>query len=316
MSMDKDYYKILGVSENATAQEIKNAYRKLAKQYHPDKNKGDKSAENKFKDISEAYSVIGDEKKRKQYDAMRRNPFSSFSGFEASGSPFGSGFSAQGDFSSVFGDLLGDLFTGGRSRRSGRSGFSSGFGRGFGPDAEPFAHTNAHARGADAEMEISVPFDLVVKGGETVVNAPNGKKIKVKIPAGIEDGKKIKLSGQGYPGPSGVAGDLFVKINVINSNGFERKGNDIIQTVPISVFDAVLGKEIMVKTIWDNTIKVKITPGSDSGKLLKVRGMGIKLPNGTKGDLLIKLSVTVPKNLTPSQRKKFEKLAKEIEGYE
>ncbi len=308
MKMPKDFYKILGVSETTSTDEIKKAYRKLAKKFHPDANKGNKAAESRFKEISEAYGVIGNEKKRREYDAMRKNPFGSFGG-----SPFQRG-AGQGDFSSIFGDLLGDMFSGGRGQRR-KSGFETSFSD-FGGSQGHYAgqQQNTSIKGQDITLESFIPFDLSVKGGDSTVNVPSGKKIRIKILPGTEDGKKIKLSGQGHLGPTGIPGDLFVVIKVREKKNFERKGNDIIQEVPVSLFNAVLGAEIKVKTIWEQTIKIKVTPGSDSGKLLKIKGMGVKEKNSKNGDLYIKLSIVVPKDLSETQKKKFEKLAKEIGG--
>ncbi|GAB4339689.1 MAG: J domain-containing protein [Calditrichia bacterium] len=305
MSQQKDYYKILGVSETATPEEIKKAYRKLAVKYHPDKHAGDKSAEERFKEISEAYAVLSDPEKRKQYDLFRRNPFA---GSGAGGFDFGN--FQSGDFHINFGqsgggfeDILGDLFGFG-NKRSARSNVWDIFSGERQQSSRP-------QRGKDLETELEIPFTLAVNGGETYVKTLQGKTVKLKIPAGTEDGKKLKIKGQGSPSLyGGEPGDLYVTIKVLPDSRFERKGNDIYSTARISLAEAVLGTEIQVELVNGKKVKLKIPEGTESGKLFRLRGMGVQ--NGTlKGDHFVRVEIDVPKNLSSQQKKRFKEWAKE-----
>lgn len=305
MNQIKDLYKVLGVSETASQQEIKKAYRELAKKYHPDKNAGDAQAAERFKEISEAYSILGDEKKRKQYDQMRKNPFGNF----------GSGGAAwnSGDFGGVefdLSDLFGDLFGfGGKKNKSRRS---TGFESFFHQQADPFRDPGRSSVNLDHEITTTIPLRTAVMGGEVLIHSPNGKTIKIKIPPATESGKKIKVRGQGWKSQTGQVGDLYVKVMVEGENGIELDGLNIIQSLPVSVFEAILGTEKVVETLDGKKVKVKIPEGSDSGKMLKVPGLGVKKQSGEKGDLLLRLELTVPKNLTEKQKKQLEKIWKEL----
>jgi len=313
MDPKKNYYDILGVSENASQDEIKKAYRKLAKKYHPDRRGGDKAAEEKFKDISEAYSVLSDPEKRKQYDMMRKNPFATgegmggfdfgdFAGTGPGGFRVHFGGTGGGGFGG-FEDILSDLF--GFGHRGARTGFA-------GAEEDIFRKARAQQtqRGADVQAEITIPFELAARGGETTVVTPTGKKIKIKIPPGTDDGKKMKISGQGSPAPyGGTPGDLYIVIHVAPHPKFERKGNDIYSTERINLAQAVLGTQLEVKTIDNKTVKLKIPPGTDSGKLFRLKGLGIQNSHG-KGDHYVKVEIVVPKNLSPHLRKEFEEWAR------
>jgi DnaJ-class molecular chaperone len=312
MNIKKDYYKILGISETASQDEIKRAYRELAKKYHPDRNQGDKKAAEKFKEISEAYSVLSDEKKRKEYDTLRKNPFGNFGGF---------GNSTQwqsGDFQNIhfdLGDILGDLFGFG-SGRSRKKRTSYGFDPFAQTSEEPFSRyqqESVNTRSLDYETSLTVPFKTVVFGGDALVQSPTGKTIKIKIPAGIEEGKKIRVKGQGWKGGNGLVGDMYVKIFIEKDPEYEIEGENLIKNIYISVFDAIFGAETTVNTLDGKKIKVKIPPGTDSGKLLRVPGMGIQKSMHKKGDLLLRVQLTVPKNLNEKQKKQLEKLAKELQ---
>lgn len=301
MDPRKDYYKILGIGENASQDDIKKAYRKLAKEYHPDKHAGDKNAEDKFKDISDAYSILGNLEKRKKYDMFRKNPWANQGGYDfqnagSGGFRFdvgGSGF----DISDVFGNLFG-----GGGRR--RSGFSGGFEDLFGGNAQ-----TQTSKGKDLETKLTISFTLAATGGETIINTSNGKKVKIKIPAGIEDGKKIKISGHGQAAPgSGEAGDLYAQVSIAPHPEFERKDNDILKTVKINMAEALLGKEITVNTIHGKRVKLKIPGGTSTGKTFRLAGLGIHSKSGT-GDFLVKVEVTVPSHLTATQLKQFKEWA-------
>lgn len=299
MDPRKDYYKILGVNENASQEEIKKAYRKLAKEYHPDKRAGDKNAEERFKDISDAYSILGNAEKRKKYDMFRKNPWAGQEGFNhQNAGPGGFHFEFGGSGFDNLSNIFGDLFSGGSRSRSGSSGFEDIFGG---------AHART-ARGRDVEARLTIGFDLAATGGETVISTGSGRKVKVKIPAGIEEGKKIRIKGQGETSRDGEAGDLYVTINIAPHPEFERKGNNIYSRVTINMAEALLGKEIHVKTIHGKQIKLKIPPGTSGGKVFRLRGMGIHSKSGT-GDHLVRVEITVPSNLSQSQLKQFKEWA-------
>ena len=305
MDPRKDYYKILGVSESASAAEIKKAYRELAKKYHPDKHAGDKQAENRFKDISEAYSILGDSKKRQEYDMMRRNPFASgqaggFGDFSNGG--FRVNFGGSNVSGSMFDDLLGNLFGFGGRRSASASP--------FGEDVFGGSRRRASQRGADVQTKITIPFEMAARGGETIVKTPSGKKVKLKIPAGTEDGKKIKMSGQGWPSPQagGVPGDLYITIQVAPHPRFERKGNDIYTTEYINFAQALFGTEIQVTTIDGKKVKLKIPAGTDGGKLFRLKGLGIHSANG-QGDHYARIEINTPKKLSGSLKRSFREWA-------
>jgi len=346
---EKDYYKILGVSKDASDKEITKAYRKLAKQYHPDANPG---SEEKFKEISAAYDVLGHQTKRKEYDEARsQGPM---------GGGFGGGAGANFDFKvEDLGDLIGGLFNRGR-----------GTSRGTGPQ-----------RGKDLEAEVHLSFEEAAKGATTTVNvvgdsscstcggtgaAPGtvpqvcarcqgsgsisdnqgffsfsqpcpacggrgivvtkacptcrgtgverrSRQVKIRIPAGVEPGQRIRIRGKGGPGKNGgPAGDLIVLVHVGRHERFGRSGNDLTITIPISYPEAALGTVISVPTLEGTKISLKVPPGTRSGKTFRVRGRGIpsSKKGGTPGDLLVTVEVWVPESLDQKQRKLLEELAK------
>lgn len=313
--MKKNFYEILGVSENATQEEIKKAYRELAKKYHPDKNPNNPQAAERFKEISEAYSVLSDPEKRKQYDTILKNPFAQFGG-DGSGSYSYQGTGGFGGFTLNIDDLLADLFgiggSRGKKKRPG-SGFEAFF-----HDEEPFnqkSNFQSSPQSLDYETTIHIPLKIAVQGGEVLVSSPYGKTIKLKIAPGIEAGKKIKIKGQGYRNSVGQAGDMYVKVMIEGDSRFEVDGINLITDLKVSPFEAILGTEKVVETIEGKKIKLKIPPGSDSGKILRIPGMGIRKNNGQTGDLLVRIQIEVPKNLTEKQLKSVEKLGKELGLY-
>lgn len=306
MNPQVNYYEVLGVREDASAEEIKKAYRRLAKEYHPDSRGGDKKAEEHFKRISEAYSILSDPQKRQQYDLMRRGGFSGFEGFDYRGRGTGSYRVNFGDNISDFGDLFSNLFGGmGAGERQGESLFNS--------FEEMFRQRRpSRARGADMESTITVPFDMAINGGETIIKTGGDRRVKIKIPAGIEDGKKIRIRGHGAPSRAGgEPGDLYLTIRVAAHPEFERQGNDIHSHVYINMAEAVLGAEVNVKTVSGKEVKLKIPPGTSSAKIFRLPGMGVRSENGV-GDHFVRVEIDVPTDLSMSQKREFREWARKV----
>ncbi|HSY51926.1 MAG TPA: DnaJ C-terminal domain-containing protein [Thermoanaerobaculia bacterium] len=288
---EKDYYDILGVKKAAGADEIKKAYRGLAKKFHPDKNKGNKDAENKFKEISEAYAVLSDKEKREQYDRLGKEAFH-FGGqgganpFQGGGSPFG-GF----DFSQFSGGARargGRRSTGGGGAGGFTDIFSDLFGGGVSFEQGP-------ERGSDLEAELTIDFrDAIL--GTTMDLVINGKGVKVKIPEAVSDGQKIRLRGKGAPGGNGgPAGDLNVLIHVRPHPLFERRGDDVYIDLPIKVGEAIRGSEVEVPTIH-GPVRARIPAGTQGGQTFRLRGKGLKKKAGAYGDHYYRVVITVPKS--------------------
>jgi DnaJ-class molecular chaperone len=313
--MSEDYYKLLGISRGATADEIQKAYRKLAKKYHPDLNPDDKAAQKKFKDVQTAYDVLSDDKKRKLYDQFG-------AGFEQMGQGGGPQWSSQVppdfqhfDFGQAFGGGGGgggqvppDLeellrqFTGG-----GGGGFEFGGAsprrRGRRPAAQP---------GADVQHEVEIPFRTAVLGGEVSLrirrNGSKAETLTVKIPAGIEDGKTIRLRGQGEPSPGGGSpGDLLVTVRSMSHPHFRRDGLDLIVKVPVTLAEAALGGKVDVPTPHGE-ITLKVPPGTSSGTRLRAKGQGIKKSDGAVGDLYAEIQIEIPKQIDDQSAELIRKL--------
>jgi DnaJ-class molecular chaperone len=305
--MAEDYYATLGVGRGASQDDIQKAYRKLARKYHPDMNPDDKAAQKKFKEVQQAYDVLSDEKKRKMYDQFGPQ-------FEQMAGGAGSQWSGQVppgyggfDFSGGGGDAnlppeLQDLlrqFTGG-----GGGGFQfggGGFQFGGGPSPRRRGKRGAAQPGADIRHEVEVPFRTAVMGGEVNLRLvrPKGKSetIAVKIPAGIEDGKTIRLRGQGEPSPNGgPPGDLLITVHSQAHPNYRRDGLDLIARVPVTVAEAALGAKVDVPTPH-GTISLKVPPGTSSGTRLRAKGQGIKTSDGRTGDLYAEIAITVPKQI-------------------
>ncbi len=348
----KDYYKILGVSENATQEEIKQAYKRLAMKYHPDRNLGDKQAEEKFKEINEAYSVLSDPEKRKQYDQLRK-----FGVGAGVGTGFGEGFNfGFGD--SFLEDLLNQFFDRGEFFRRSRRGA---------------------VKGEDINIEVEIPFSTSIHGGEIYVDVPKKevcdvcsgtgakpgarvstcpvcggsgtisdvkgmfafsrpcprcygrgriisevcyncggtgqvqtvKKIKIKIPPGIDSGTTLRVKGEGEPGINGGPnGDLYVHVKVQDDRFFKRRGNDIYVEIPINIAQAILGSKMRIKTIYGNKVELTIPPGTQTGTTFRLRGLGVKT-NGSVGDMYVTVRVEIPEKINERQRKLIEEFAKE-----
>jgi molecular chaperone DnaJ len=363
---EKDYYRVLGVSDTASQKDIKSAYRKLSRQYHPDTNEGDKAAEERFKEVSAAYDVIGDPEKRKEYDEVRKlGPMGGMFGGGAPGGGATGGFRFEdmGDL----GDVLGGLF--GRGRRGARGAGATG--RGTGPH-----------RGQDLEAELHLDFEDAVQGLTTTIHltseaacstchgsgarpgttprtcpqcqgrgvlddnqgffsfsqpCPNcagqgyviedpcptcrgtgieqrPREVKVRLPAGVADGQRIRLKGRGGPGRNGgPPGDLYVTARVGPHHLFGRRGDDLTLAVPVTFPEAALGADVRVPTLDGGSVKLRIPPGTRSGRTLRVKGKGVPGRKGT-GDLLVTVEVAVPQKLTDDERKAVEALAAATDG--
>ncbi|WP_269939583.1 DnaJ C-terminal domain-containing protein [Arthrobacter sp. HY1533] len=292
---EKDFYKILGVAKDASDADIKKAYRKLARKYHPDTNSGDPVAEKTFKDVSEAYSVLSSKEDREQYDAIRAM------GGGARFSAGGAGQGAGGGFEDVFGDLFGGG-RGGRAPRGGSQGFNGSglppefadlFGGGGGGGFGGFQPQPT--KGADRTASTSISFAGSINGTKIGLREPNGEVIDVRIPAGIKDGQKVRVKGKGQSGSAGP-GDLMVTVNVKPHDFFVRDGNNIRIHVPVTFPEAALGADISVPTLTGDTVRVRVPAGTPSGRTLRVKGAGVKTSKGD-GDLLVTIDVAVPQKL-------------------
>ncbi len=314
----KDYYKILGVDRDADEQEIKRAYRKLALKYHPDKNPDDQSAEERFKEINEAYEVLGDADKRAKYDQLG----SSYRQWERTGgrpgdfdwSQWAGGRGAPGgvrvefgDIGDVFGggfsDFFNSIFAGGRPGGGGFGGAQTGPG-GFGGRQA----AGQRMRGRDLQQSVSITLDEAYHGTTRIVRR-NGHNLEVSIPPGARTGTKVRLSGQGEAA-AGQAGDLYLVVDVQSHDRFERKGNDLHTDIEVSLYTAVLGGEIRVPTMG-GAVMLTIPEGSQPAQQFRLRGKGmphLKNPN-KHGDLYAHLKVELPDQLSDEQRELFEKLA-------
>lgn len=301
--MEDDYYKILGVSRTATEQEIQKAYRKLARQHHPDLAEDKEKAKTEFQKIQQAFSVLSDPEKRKLYDKFG----SSYERMAGNGGqPFG-GFGEGGfdfDFSQMFGGAQGGGDAGGfedilRQFAGGGGGASRG-GRG-----------RATRPGRDVEQAITVPFQTAIRGGKVNLSLQRGggpETITVTIPAGIEEGKKIRLKGQGERSASGgPPGDLFIRVHVANHPHFTRKGKNLLLRVPVSLAEAWLGGKITVPTP-EGTATLTIPPRSNSGRKLRLKGQGVQTSRESPGDLLVELEIHLPQKLDADADEQIRKL--------
>lgn len=302
---DKDFYKTLGVSKDVSDADLKKTYRKLARKYHPDSNQGDEKAEAKFKEVSEAYSVLSDAEQRKEYDEIRAMGSgarftaggSSAGGFEDVFSRFGQqgrGQQQSADFEDIFA-----MFNQGQGGTfgSGRFGQTSGGYRGFG----------GPQKGADVTARTTLDFVTAVQGETITLQGEDGKPFKVKIPAGVADGQKIRLRGRGRPSPDGgEKGDVVVQIAVRPHPVFTREGLNLRVVVPVTFTEAALGATIEVPTLSGDTVKLRVAPGTPSGRVLRVKGRGVTTSKGT-GDLLAELQIAVPSHLDEAAREALEK---------
>lgn len=292
--MAKNYYETLGVARTATEEEIKRAYRKLARQYHPDLHPNDKEAETNFKAVQEAYDVLGDKAKREQYDRFGSAAFEH--GFPGGAGGGGGTYTwssqggpdAQFDFGGGLDDILQGLFQG-----RGRRGPSWAGGK------------TASRRGHDVDTELMVPFRTALLGGEldVSISGHRDERLSVTIPPGVEDGAKLRLAGKGgTPGPGGQAGDLIVHVRVETHPYFTRDAADVQIEVPITIGEAVLGANIDVPTI-DGTASVSIPPGTSSGQRLRLRGKGGTKRSGERGDQYVKVKIVVPQSIDEESKR-------------
>jgi len=305
-----DYYEILGVKKDSSAQDIKKAYRKLAMKYHPDRNKGDKEAEDRFKKVSEAYAVLSDPEKRKQYDTFGESGFQQrysqediFRGFDL------------GDILKEFG--LGGM--GGGFRTSGGQGspFETFFFQSGGPGAgrESFRTTAQQpVKGSDLTYELSVSLQEILNGSQKTISLRRENRtenVSVKIPKGIKSGQKLRLAGKGSPSPyGGPPGDLYLIIREEPHPVFKREDNNLIVEQRIPFSKACLGSEISVKSLEGKELKVKVPAGMQPQAKLRLKGHGLPAgKTGSRGDIYVKINVDVPKNLTGDQKKLIKQLA-------
>ncbi len=325
MAVDyKDYYKILGVSEHADQKEIRQAYRKLARQYHPDVNPGDKNSEEKFKEINEANEVLGDQEKRKKYDEMRTY-YQRYGQMPNTGSPNGAsdfgGFSG-GNFSyrTVNEEELEDLF-GGASPFS--DFFNTYFRSGFYDDSNAYT-TGRRQRvatpGEDVESSVEVTlaeaYQGVTRAFELTEQDGSTRRLEVKIPAGVKDGARIRIAGQGAQGGAG-RGDLYLRIHVKEDPRFSRDGTTLSTSVEVPLAVAVLGGEVHVPTPDGRRLLLRIPAGTDNGQALRLRGQGMPQVNHAdkRGDLYAGIKVALPRHLTAEQRRLFTEFARSL-GYD
>jgi len=279
----KDYYQVLGVSRNASDEEIKQAYRRLARKYHPDVNPGDPKAEARFKEINEAYQVLSDKEQRAKYDRFG----SDFRRYEQTG--FG-GFNYESeDFADLFETLFGQ-------RRTTGSGFS------------------VKLDGQDVEQPVELTLEEAYNGTQRTLqfSNPNGtpRTITVKIPAGIDTGKRVRVPGEGAPGLNGGRrGDLYLVVTVKPHDRFERKGNDLYTTVPVSMYTLLLGGQTTIALLSGKTLTLTIPPQTQNGRVFRISGQGMPLMYSSHfGDLYVTVSAILPTNLSPQARKLVEEL--------
>ena len=320
----RDYYKTLGVDRNASEKEIKRAFRRLARQYHPDTNPDDAQAEEKFKKINEAYEVLSDPEKRAKYDRLGAN----WQQWQRRG-----GDPGQFDWSQWFtgapggtrvewGGDLGDLFGGGASSEAFSDFFQSLFG-GMGMttgrvrNAEDiFGRTpyDRTARSRDAEVDVEITLEEAFHGANRVLER-GGRRIRVEIPPDVQTGSKVRIAGQGRPDYDGRAGDLYLNITVKPHPIFERDGDDLHCNVDVDLYTAVLGGQVRVPTL-NGGVSLKIPAGTQGGQTFRLRGKGMPNPRNPKeqGNLLATVQIQTPRNLTARERESFEELARLREG--
>lgn len=311
MPAPKDYYAVLGVPDTASADAVKKAYRRLAREHHPDKNPGDQAAEERFKELQEAYDTLSDAEKRRVYDVRRKNPQGGFDDFFTSaggrygarpdgtyvrfeGAPYGGGAggpfggAAAGEDPGLFGDLFGRIFGGGA------------------PGGAPGGAGPRPGGARDTEAELRLTFEQALQGGPLDTRV-GGEALRLTIPKGVPNGYKIRLRGRGPAGPGGPRGDLYVRFAVEPDPRFRRDGDDLTVVETISALEALLGTTRHVATAYGPRVKLTIPPGTQPGERLRLRGQGVDRGE-RKGDLYVEVAVAVP-TLTPEQRDALKKAA-------
>lgn len=301
---NKDYYQILGVSRDASHDEIRKAFKKIARENHPDAKKDDPVASERFKDAAEAYDVLGDKEKRAKYDQFGSN----WKHFKDGQSPYGAGAGNPFRNGGPVDIDLRDIF-GGQGAVDLEQLFGGMFGGGGGRGRTPRAQ-----RGEDLTTSITVPFDVAALGGRYDLNIDRGgqrESLSIKIPAGIESGKSIRLAGQGTPGMNGGPnGDLLVAVQVAPHPYFRREGNDLYIEVPVTISEAVSGAKIDVPTLADGTVTVTLPAGTSSGARLRLKGKGVESPRSkTRGDQYVTIKIVVPKEIDDRSRELLDEFS-------
>ncbi|WP_316861381.1 DnaJ C-terminal domain-containing protein [uncultured Cohaesibacter sp.] len=318
----RDPYSVLGVSKSADEREIKSAFRKLAKKYHPDQNKDDPKAQEKFSEVNQAYEIVGDKEKRGKYDRgeideQGKEKFHGFAGGNpfgggGGGNPFGSGGgnpfgggTADDILNEIFGNMGGGM--GGGRRRAGGNPFGGGAGH------DPFGGGHGHGahqrsqpqKGQDAEAKLSVSLEDVVSGEKRRVHLPTGKTLDMTVPRGVKDGQTIRMKGQGFESRTGPAGDALVTIQILPHKLFEVEENNVRLELPVTLYEAVLGAKIRIPTL-EGKAEVKIPAGMSSGKSLRLKGKGLPDRDGKRGDLLVTAKIILPEGSDPGLRALME----------
>lgn len=296
MAKSKNYYQILGIDEQATAEQIKKSYRSLARKFHPDRNPDRPDAEERFKAIQEAYDVLSDPAKRKEYDRYRKDPFANFQ------TTNGDQFYRKPDGTYVRYERSGgqpqDIYGNGDSF----GGFSSFINKIFGAEQEAGrtqSGGNSNRSKLDIDTRLRLTFNQALQGGKTEVTLPHGETVRINIPRGVHSGFKIRLKGRGHISTN-ATGDLYVTFDVEPHTYYRRRGDDLNITCSINPIEAMLGVTRNVINAYGNTIKVKIPPGTQNGTKLRLRGQGVETTT-TKGDLYVKVEVHIPDNLSEAQ---------------
>ncbi len=319
----KDYYATLGVAKTATEKEIKSAYRKLARKHHPDVNPGDKAAEAKFKELNEAYEVLGDPDKRKKYDELGANwrmyehagPGGGGSPFEQGGWTVNPGGAPGGGFRTMTEDEMREMF----GNENPFSDFFNTFFGGADPEAGRRTRGRTRARkGRDFEQEIVLTLEEADQGTMrrlAMKHDGHARTVDVRIPAGVGDGSRVRVAGEGEHGVGGgAAGDLYLRIRLAPHGQFERRGRDLYTKVPVPLTTAVLGGEVDVPALGGRTLRLKVPPTTQNGQVFRLRGQGMTLAgkSGERSDLYATIDVQLPRQLSPEQRAQFEQLAKTL----
>ena len=324
--IDKDFYSVLGVSKDASQADVKKAYRKLARKYHPDQNPGDAAAEKRFKDITEANSVLSDPEEREQYDAIRA--MGSGARFTAGG-PEGAGGAGGAGFE----DIFGDIFNGGGGRRryttssGGGGGFEDifaqfgggqggGFGgqSGFGAQGGFSGYQAPPAKGEDIHTTTTIPLRSAYNGTTVKLRRGNGQTTTVRVPKGVKDGQRLKIAGKGHTGPGGN-GDLFVTVKVKEHPFFTREGQDVHVDIPVTAAEAGLGTTVQVPTLDEGHVTVRVPAGTSSGHRMRVKGKGFT-SGSTTGNMIVTVQIQFPASLDDAAQEALQEFARATEDFD